>query len=199
MKTLKESLLSDIEDTLNAGDVTADEMCKLNYRLQYFNTHSSNAIRGGRSKLVEKYFGKKLEPIEASLYVPFARDSKLARKGTKKYSKSSEWFEAIILNTKYDDPIDDVLTRTMKYPYKPINDKIEYEFNSRLLPEYKKLYEEGNPVIRTFTRLYSSPHRTYITVTVYLTSNVLSVDMDADYGKICEIEFLYYDKDKKSV
>ena len=199
MKSLRESLLSDIEDTLNAGDVTADEMCKLNYRLQYFNTHSSKAIRGGRSKLVEKYFGKKLEPIEASLYVPYARDSKLARKGTRKYNKSAEWFEAIILNTKYDDPIDDIITRTTICPYKPIDDKLEYEFNSRLLPEYRKLYEDGNPVIRTYTRWMHKPHRTYVIVTVYLTSNVLSVDMDADYGKICEIEFIYYEDDKKSV
>ena len=36
MKSLRESLLSDIENTLSTGDVTADEMCKLNYRLQYF-------------------------------------------------------------------------------------------------------------------------------------------------------------------
>ena len=199
MKSLRESLLSNIEDTLNAGDVTADEMCKLNYRLYYFNTHNAKAIRGGRSKLVEKYFGKKLEPIEASLYVPLARDSKLARKGTKKYNKSAEWFKAIILNTKYDDPIDDVLTRTMIYPYKPIDDKLEYEFNSRLLPEYKKLYEEGSPVIRTYTRWIHRPNKTEVIVTVSLTSNVLKVDMDADYGKICEIEFIYYDKDKKSV
>lgn len=199
MKTLKESLLSDIEDTLNAGDVTVDEMCKLNYRLYYFNTHSSKAIRGGRSKLVEKYFGKKLEPIEVSLNVPFARDSKLARKGTRKYNKSAEWFEAIILNTKYDKPVDDVLIHTPTYPYKIIDDKLEYEFNSRLLPEYKKLYEEGKPVIRTYTRWMHKPHRTYVIVTVFLTSDVLKVDMDADYGKICEIEFLYYDKDKKSI
>jgi hypothetical protein len=174
-------------------------MCKLNYRLQYFNTHSCKAIRGGRSKLVEKYFGKKLEPIEASFYVPFARDSKLARKGTRKYNKSAEWFEAIILNTKYDDPIDDVLKDRMYSPYKIIDDKLEYEFNSRLLPEYKKLYEDGTPLIRTYTRWMHKPHRTYVMVTVYLTSSVLKVDMDADYGKICEIEFIYYEDDKKSV
>ena len=63
MKSLRESLLSDIEDTLNVGDVTADEMCKLNYRLQYFNTHSCKAIRGGRSKLVEKYFNKSVPTL----------------------------------------------------------------------------------------------------------------------------------------
>lgn len=199
MKSLKESLLSDIEDTLNTGDVTADEMCKLNYRLYYFNTHSSKAIRGGRSKLVEKYFGKKLEPIEVSLNIPFARDSKLARKGTRKYNKSAEWFEAIILNTKYDEPVDDVLIHTPTYPYKIIDDKLEYEFNSRLLPEYRKLYEDGKPVIHTYTRWMHKPHRTYVVITIFLTSNVLKADMEADYGKICEIEFLYYDKDKKSV
>lgn len=199
MKSLRESLLSDIEDTLSTGDVTVDEMCKLNYRLTYYDTHSSKAIRGGRSKLVEKYFGKKLEPIEASLYIPFVKDSKLARKGIRKCNKSTEWFEAIILNAKYDKPIDNVLKDRMYSPYKPIDDKLEYEFNSRLLPEYKKLYEDGTPLIRTYTRWMHKPHRTYVIVTVYLTSDVLKADMDADYGKICEIEFLYYDKDKKSV
>lgn len=199
MKSLKESLLSDIEDTLKSGDVTADEMCKLNYRLQYYNTHSSKAIRGGRSKLIEKYFGKKLEPIEASFSVPFARDSKLARKNTKKHNKSSIWFEAIILNTKYDNPIDDVLTRTVIYPYKPIDDKLEYEFNSRLLPEYRKLYEDGNPVIRTYTRWMHRPGSTRLMIGIWLTSNVLKADMNADYGKICEIEFIYYEDDKKSI
>ena len=199
MKSLKESLLTDIEDTLNAGDVTADEMCKLNYRLQYFNTHNTKAIRGGRSKFVEKYFGKKLEPIEASLYVPFARDSKLARKGTRKYNKSAEWFEAIILNTKYDDPIDDVLKDRMYSPYKIIDDKLEYEFNSRLLPEYRKLYEDGAPLIHTYTRWMRRPGSTRLMIDIWLTSNVLKADMNADYGKICEIEFIYYEDDKKSI
>lgn len=199
MKSLKESLLSDIEDTLTNGDTTIDEMCKLNYRLYYFNTHNSKAIRGGRSKLVEKYFGKKLEPVEASIRVPFARDTELARKGTRKYNKPTEWFEAIILNTKYDEPIDKVLIHTPTYPYKIIDDKLEYEFNSRLLPEYRKLYEDGNPVIHTYTRWMHKPHRTYVVVTIFLTSNVLKADMEADYGKICEIEFIYYEDDKKSV
>lgn len=199
MKSLRESLLSDIEDTLSAGDATADEMCKLNYRLHYFNTHSSKAIRGGRSKLVEKYFGKKLEPIEASLYVPFARDSKLARKGTRKYNKSAEWFEAIILNTKYDEPIDNVLKQRLNSPYKIIDDKLEYEFNSRLLPEYKKIYEDGDPIIRTHTRWMRRPGSNRLIIDIWLTSNVLKADMDADYGKICEIEFIYYEDDKKSI
>lgn len=199
MKSLFESLLDNLDTTLEKGDVTVDEMCKLNYRLQYYNTHSKKSIRGGRSNVVKTYFGKKLEPIEVSLHVPFARDSKLARKCTEKYKFPILWFEAIILNTKYDEPIDNVLTKTMIYPYKPIDDKLEYEFNSRLLPKYRKLYEDGTPLIRTYTRWMRKPGSTRLLTEIWLTSDVLKVDMDADYGKICEIEFIYYEDDKKSV
>lgn len=199
MKSLKESLLSNIEDTLSVGDVTVEEMCKLNYRMYYYKTINSKAVRGGRSILFKKYFGKKLEPVEVSMYEPYARRTEVARKIKRKYNTPITYFEAIILNTKYDDPIDDVLKDRMYSPYKIIDDKLEYEFNSRLLPEYRKLYEDGTPLIRTYTRWMHKPHKTYVIVTIYLTSSVLSVDMDADYGKICEIEFLYYDKDKKSI
>lgn len=199
MKSLKESLLSNIEDTLKSGDVAIEDRCKLNYRLQYFNTHNSKAVRGGRSKIIKKYFGNKLDPVEVSLYVPFAKDSKLAKRSLRKYDNVSMWFESIILNTKYDEPIDDALKMKVISPYKIIDDKLEYEFNSRLLPEYRKLYEEGKPIIHTYTRWIHKAHRTELEVSIWLTSNVLSIDMDADYGKICEIEFIYYEDDKKPV
>jgi hypothetical protein len=199
MKSLYESLLSDIEDTLKSGDVTVDEMCKLNYRMFYHKTINSKAVRGGRSILFKKYFNKKLEPIEVSMYEPYARRTEVARKIKRKYNTPITYFEALVLNTAYDEPIDDALKCRVICPYKIIDDKLEYEINSRLLPEYRKLYEEGKPIFKTHTRWIHRPQRTEVIIQIWLTSNVLSVDMDADYGKICEIEFIYYEDDKKSI
>ena len=39
MKSLKESLLSNIEDTIKSGDIAIEDRCKLNYRLQYFGSN----------------------------------------------------------------------------------------------------------------------------------------------------------------
>ena len=198
MKSLKESLLTDIEDTLKSGDSVSDEMFRLNYRFTHYNTVMFRYVPGGKSGFIKKYFGNKLESIPACMNIPFI-DYNRAKKFEKKYNKPLSWFEAIILNTIYDEPIDKVLIHTPTYPYKIIDDKLEYEFNSRLLPEYRKLYENGNPIIRTNTKWTYLPKRTIVSVAIYLTSNILKIDEDAIYGKICEIDFLYYDDDKKPV
>lgn len=187
-----ESLLSDIDDQIISNDGHFDAMCKLNWRLSYFNTKQSKDVRGGRKGVVEKYFGKKLEPITVSLHTPYAKDYDLAEKYKETYKNPSMWFEAIILNAKYDKPIDDCLPKVSIYPYSAIDDKLEYEFNSRLLPEYKKMYEEGNPIIQTYTRRISKIRYTEIIITIYLTAAVLRADMDNDYGKLCEITYRFY-------
>lgn len=191
MKSLIESILSDIEDTINKGDENVDARCHLNWRMTYYSTTNFKTVPGGRKSIVEKYFGKKLEPIHATMHVPFSRNYDLAKKNEKEYKTPAMWFEAIILNTKYDAPIDYCLKNTYIAPYKSIDDKLEYELNSRLLPEYKAIYEGGDPIFRTFTRWKHRPHRTEIIVTIFLTSAVLKADMKNNYGKLCEITFLY--------
>ena len=191
MKTLRESLLSGIEDTINKGNDHIDEMCRLNWRMTYYDTTNFKAVPGGRKFIVEKYFGKKLEPISATMYVTFLKNYDLAKKNEKVYKTPAMWFEAIILNTKYDEPIDYCLKQTNIAPNKSIDDKLEYELNSRLLPEYKAIYDGGDPIFKTFTRWCTRPHRTEVIITIYLTSSVLKVDMNNDYGKLCEITLLY--------
>lgn len=199
MKTLYniyEGLLSDIDSTLNNSDDYIDSMHHLNWRLTHYDTKNFRAVSGGRKGVVEKYFGKNLEKISASTHIPYSKDYELAKKNTRAYDTPAMWLEAIILNTKYDAPIDDTLKRTVVSPYKIIDDKLEYEFNSRLLPEYKAIYENGNPIIRTATRWIHRPQRTEVIIRVYLTSAVLKADMDNNYGILCEITFLYYGEHK---
>ena len=193
-----EGLLSDIDDQITSNDAHLDVMCKLNWRLNYFNTKNFKDVRGGRKGVVEKYFGKKLEPITVSLHVPYIKDFDLAEKNKETYKTPAMWFEAIILNTKYDKPIDECLPKFTTYPYSAIDDKLLHEFNSRLLPEYKKIYENGDPIIRTYTRRIRGIRYTDIIVTVYLTASVLKADMDNDYGKLCEITYRFY-KDQISI
>lgn len=199
MKTLYniyEGLLSDIDSTLNNSDDYIDSMHYLNWRLTHYKTKNFKAVSGGRKGVVEKYFGKNLEKIFASMHVPHSKDHELAKRNTGAYNTPAMWFEAIILNTKYDTPVDDTLKRTVVYPYRIIDDKLEYEFNSRLLPEYKAIYENGDPIIRAVTRWIHRPGRTEVVVRIYLTSAVLKADMDNDYGVLCEITFLYYGEHK---
>ena len=199
MKTLKKSLLSGIEDTINKGNDHIDEMCRLNWRMTHYDTKNFKIVPGGRKSIVEKYFGKKIEPVYASTHVSFSKNFNLAKKNKTLYKTPASWFEAIILNTKFDIPIDDALKNRTYAPYKPIDDRLEYEFNSRLLPEYKSIYENGDPIIRIFTRWVHRPYRTEIVVSIYLTSAVLKADIKNNYGKLCEITFLYNEDDKKSV
>lgn len=199
MKSLKESLLSNIEDTLNIGNANIDARCRLNWRMTHYDTKNFKIVPGGRKAVVEKYFGKKIEPVYASTHVSFSKNFNLAEKNKTLHKNPTSWFEAIILNTKFDIPIDDVLKNRTYAPYKPIDDILEYEFNSRLLPEYKSIYENGDPIIRTFTRWVHRSYRTEIVVTIFLTSAVLKADMKNNYGKLCEITFLYNEDNKKSV
>ena len=102
MKSLRESLLSDIEDTLNSGDANIDTRCRLNWRMTHYVTKNSKMVPGGRSKVIKKYFGNKFDPVEVSLYVPFAKDPKMAKRSLRKFDNVSAWFESIILNTKLE-------------------------------------------------------------------------------------------------
>lgn len=199
MKSLKESLLSNIEDTLNAGNANIDARCRLNWRMTHYDTKNFKIVPGGRKAVVEKYFGKKIEPVYASTHVSFSKNFNLAEKHKTLYNTPTLWFEAIILNTKFDVPIDAALKHRTYAPYKPIDDRLECEFNSRLLPEYKSIYENGDPIIRTFTKWIHRPYRTEIVVTIFLTSAVLKADMKNNYGKLCEITFLYNEDDKKFI
>lgn len=191
-----EGILSDVDSTLNINDQCIDEMCRLNWRMTYYNATNFKMIPGGRKSIVEKYFGKKLEPIHATMHISFSKNYDLAKKNEEEYKTPAMWFEAIILNTKYDTPIDYCLKQSSIAPYKPIDDKLEYELNSRLLPEYKAIYEGGDPIFRTFTRWKHRPYRTEIIITIFLTSAVLKADMKNNYGKLCEITFLYNEEPK---
>ena len=194
-----ETSILDIEDTLKPDNVNIDARCRLNWRMTHYNTKNFKMVPGGRKTIVEKYFGKKIEPAYASTHVSFSKNFNLAEKNKALYTTPTLWFEAIILNAKFDIPIDDVLKNRTYAPYKPIDDRLEYEFNSRLLPEYKSIYENGDPIIRTFTKWVHRSYRTEIVVTIFLTSAVLKADMKNNYGKLCEITFLYNEDNKKSV
>ena len=194
MKSLIESILADIEDNITKGDENIESRCKLNWLFSYYKTAY---IRSdvNETNTIKKYFGKKLEKIPVSLHVAYKQDYKLAKKFKRIINSPSMWFEAIILNSKFDEPIEEIFKNNNIVKVEQlVKSKIEHEINSRLLPEYKYLYNEYQCVIKAMVSIIKTANGYNMRIKIYVSSDVLKDNMDNNYGPICEIEFLCNEK-----
>ena len=111
MKTLYESILDDIDRTLAEGDEYKEVSHTFNWIAGRCTIIEVRAIKGGVRKNLEELIGKKhkdrtfyIGPISDRIYNGL--DKKLKPENASFRSRMFNWLAAIILETKFDEPIE---------------------------------------------------------------------------------------------
>lgn len=107
MKNLYESILGDVNITIDKADALIEEMKKIHWSYYEYTEKVYKNVSGGIGKVIKKHFPKKLEPIESySLYNGIEKGKDL-KEGKHKYNQPNiDYIIALILNTQLPEPID---------------------------------------------------------------------------------------------
>ena len=180
MKSLYESILANVEDTLHNGDITIEDMHKLHhlYKLSW-PIESFRDVKGGFGYIFKNYFPKKPIPVKSKyIGLPIKHLSNHMMHSFEKYN--AEYLAAIILNTKFEKPFESY-DMTNYNDYKYIEKTIENNLNSYLKDEYKnfKSSKKGLSLLST----YINYHRLYFSVNIVFNGD------EQGQQKLCKLMF----------
>lgn len=144
--SLYESILNDIETTIESAEYFNDLSYKFNWIAGQCTYVETRAIKGGVKKNLEEIIGKKqkdidyyIGPIVDRIYKYGLDIKKLFRKASYKSSKLI-WLAAIILETKFDEPVETLNSWEIS---KGIETHINKTLNNLCLDDDKKFSSQA--------------------------------------------------------
>jgi hypothetical protein len=180
MKSLYESILSDIETNVKIGDEHIEDAHKLHYSYKLtWPIQTFRAVEGGLGYIFKTYFPKKPIPIKSKhIGLPIKYLNNHMIRSFERYN--TEYLATIILNTKFEKPFESY-DMTNYNDYKYVEKTIEDNLNSYLKDEYKnfKSSKKGLPLLS----VYINYHRLYFNVNIVFNGG------EHEQQKLCKLEF----------